>query len=82
MKWILALLLCSTCYAKDLNEFTFKFHFPYGTQSNEFIQTTYGTSWEEAYKKATSKCVDHYLKIVRLDEETKLDIIDACVNPR
>lgn len=76
---ILALLLCSTAQAE---EFTFTYHFPYGTQLNKFVHKQQGNDWEEAYKKASYKCLDHYLKIVRLNEETKYDIVDTCANPR
>jgi len=76
---VLALLLCSTAQAK---EFTFTYHFPYGTQLNKFVLKQEGSDYEEAYKKASFKCLDHYLDIVRLNEETKLDIVDTCANPR
>lgn len=76
---VAALLLCSTSHAKD---FTFTFHYPYDTQMNKFEVKMEGKDWKEAYERATQKCVSHYLDMVRLNEDTKLDIIDACVNPR
>lgn len=75
----LSLLLCSTGHAK---EFTFTFHYPYGTQSNKLVYKTDAKDWDEAFKRAASFCAKKYAEISNLDEETKLDIIDACVNPR
>lgn len=75
MKTFLAItLLASMAHA----DFKFKYELE-GTQL-ELVQTD--QEWDSAFKKASQKCFDFYMKKKPYSEAYGLDVIDVCANPK
>lgn len=60
------------------------YHFKYNWEGKELALDYRAQSWEDAFKKAADACFRHYSREAggRLSEDTGLDIIDVCANPR
>lgn len=62
------------------NEKTYTFKYQLKT---EIIRLSIeAQSYEDAFEKAASQCARHFQGQSKLNEETKMDIIDTCANPR
>jgi hypothetical protein len=73
---VLTMLMPSIAMAKE-----YKFVTTYNGGTLQF--KTEAKTWEEAYTKEAQFCFDFFTKRVKLmTEETGLDIIDACANPK
>lgn len=59
-------------------EYNFRFIF----QKEIYEKKQTAASYEEAFEKAAKSCFQHFKSGRRISEETGLDIIDVCANPR
>jgi hypothetical protein len=89
MKQLIAVLLlifianaASAEIDKDARPQVYTFKFKLKGETLEIRRPA--STYEEAYEKAASSCFDHFRKAYggRVSEDTGLDIIDVCANPR
>ena len=66
--------------SKDATQKVYGFKFSLKGATFEYKQSS--SSFEEAYERAAKACYSHYKDGKRLTEDTGLDIIDVCANPR
>lgn len=80
---VLSFLFTTTSYAWVASapiEKTYAFKFKMNQETYEY--TASSTSYEDAYEKAAKSCYQHFKGGRRISEDTGLDIIDVCANPR
>ena len=58
--------------------YSFKFHL----KGEKFEYSQKSATYEEAFERAAKACYQHYKGGRHLSEDTGLDIIDVCANPR
>lgn len=86
-KYLLVILLASLYFSTSFafvstqpNEKSYAFKYHIGKQTLEFNQKA--ATYEEALEKVAFKCFSELKAGKKLNEETGLDIIDICANPR
>jgi hypothetical protein len=77
MKTLIAILLLSTIALAD-QEFTFK----YKLEGETLEVKKTAPSWEEAFSFSAQKCYEFFKKNRQFTEQSRLDIIDVCANPK
>jgi hypothetical protein len=66
--------------SKDETSKVYGFKFSLKGATFEYKQSS--PSFEEAFERAAQACYTHFKDGKRLNEDTGLDIIDVCANPR
>lgn len=70
----------SAPFSKFISKEGYKFTYNYNGQKLEIIKKD--TDSISAYKSASKECFTYFTKGVYIDEETGLNIIDSCSNPK